>query len=206
MNPGDIIRDQNSLSDNATVPADAPGDDRYRHRIMTVPNVICFIRLLGAISLFGIALTNNSRLFAAVFTALSLSDWIDGKLARWLNQRSDFGARLDSFADSVLYGGLFFGLVWMKWDVLKPETGWWLTAFLSYVLTSSAGLIKYGKIPSYHTYGAKTTQWIVLVGGVCVLMDYSLWPFRLAITCYLREWRADVLTILHVLPKRNGME
>ena len=186
-------------------------ENSFQNRIITIPNIICGLRLLGAITLFAIAVMKDPQLFAIVFTVLSLSDWIDGRLARWLHQRSDFGARLDSFADSVLYLALFFGLAWLKWSVLQGETLWWVTAFLSYVLTTSMGLWKYGKIPSYHTYGAKLSQWIVLVGGVSLLFSYSVWPFRVAmiavtltnleataITWYLKEWRADVLTVLHV--------
>jgi CDP-diacylglycerol--glycerol-3-phosphate 3-phosphatidyltransferase len=191
-------------------------DEDYRDRVITVPNVICAIRLAGALSLFWIASIDNPRIFAGVFTILSLSDWIDGKLARWLHQRSVFGARLDSFADAVLYGALFFGMAWLRWDVLRPEAAWWIAAFLSYVLTTSAGLWKYGKVPSYHTYGAKTSQWLILVGAVCLLLDYAVWPFRIAmagvtltnleataITWYLKEWRADVLTIVHVLRQKK---
>lgn len=191
----------------------------FRDRIVTVPNVICAFRLVGAIVLFGLALTENPRLFAGVFTVLSLSDWIDGKLARWLNQRSDFGARFDSFADSVLYAALFFGLAWLRWDVLKSEMPWWTVAFLSYVLTTSAGLWKYGKVPSYHTYGAKTSQWLILAGALCLFLDYSVWPFRIAmvgatltnleataITWHLKEWRADVLTLLHVLAENHQVQ
>ena len=194
-------------------------DRDYRDRVITVPNIICAVRLVGAVSLFWIALLDNPRVFAVVFTVLSLSDWIDGKLARWLNQRSDFGARLDSFADAVLYGALFFGMTWLRWNVVKSEAVWWIVGFLSYVLTTSAGLWKYGKVPSYHTYGAKTSQWLILVGAVCLLLDYSVWPFRIAmagvtltnleataITWHLKEWRADVLTIFHVLPKRRRRE
>ena len=193
-------------------------DSPYRDRIVTIPNIICTFRLLGALSLFAIALTNNPRLFAGVFIVLSLSDVIDGRLARWLHQRSDFGARLDSFADAVLYGALFFGLVWLKWNILKQETPWWLVAFLSYVLTTTAGLWKYGKVPSYHTWGAKTSQWLILAGAICLFLDFAVWPFRVAmaavtltnleataITWHLKEWRADVLTILHVLPKRQSL-
>ena len=189
----------------------------YQDRIVTIPNIICAVRFAGSIALFGFALANNPGLFAGLFTLLSLSDWIDGKLARWLNQRSDFGARLDSFADSVLYAALFFGLFWLRWNVLKTEAGWWIVAFLSYVLTTSYGLWKFGKVPSYHTYAAKTSQWLILVGAVAMLLNYSSWPFRIAMigvtltnleatamTWYLKEWRADVLTILHVLPKHNG--
>ncbi len=194
-------------------------ENPYRDSIVTVPNIICALRLLGALCLFVIALTNNAVLFASVFIVLNLSDFIDGRLARWLHQRSDFGARLDSIADAVLYGALFFGLIWLKWDILKPEMPWWGTAFLSYVLTTSAGLWKYGKAPSYHTYGAKMSQWFVLIGISCLFWDYAVWPFRVAmivvtltnleataITWYLKEWRADVLTILHVRSKRRSSE
>jgi cardiolipin synthase (CMP-forming) len=197
-------------------PSDSSKNDPYRDRVVTIPNIICGLRLVGAIALVGLALTENSGLFAGLFTILSLSDWIDGKLARWLNQRSDFGARFDSLADSVLYAALFFGMFWLRWDILKSEAGWWIVAFLSYLLTTSFGLWKYGKVPSYHTYGAKTSQWLILVGAVALLLDYSVWPFRIAmlgvtatnieattLTWYLKEWRADVLTILHVLPERN---
>jgi cardiolipin synthase len=189
-------------------------DSFYRDKILTIPNIICFLRLAGALWLFVLAMQSNRLLFTGVFVFLSLSDWIDGRLARWLKQRSDFGARLDSFADLVLYGALFFGMFWFRGGILIEEMGWWLAGLASYLLTTFAGLWKYGRIPSYHTYGAKTSQWLVLVGAVCLLLDYSVWPFRIAmlavtltnleataITWYLPKWKADVLTLLHVLPK-----
>jgi CDP-diacylglycerol--glycerol-3-phosphate 3-phosphatidyltransferase len=193
-------------------------DNPYRDRYVTIPNIICAVRLAGALALFALAFTQNSQLFAGLFAALSLSDWIDGKLARWLNQRSDFGARFDSLADSVLYAAMFFGLVWLKWDVLRLEFGWWLAAFLSYLITTSAGLWKYGKIPSYHTYAAKLSQWLMLAGGLSLLLDYSIWPFRVAmlattltnieataITWHLKNWRADVLSLRHALSRRENV-
>ena len=131
-------------------------DNPMRHRILTIPNGICFVRLFGALTLIYFAVANMTLIFGVVFVCLSLSDWIDGRLARWLNQRSDFGARLDSFADSILYGTLLFGLIWMRWDVLQHEAIWWILGLCSYALTTGAGLWKYGRIPSYHTRAAKT--------------------------------------------------
>ena len=192
-------------------------DNAYRDKYFTIPNVICEIRLIGAIGLFWLAFQNKLHLFTGVFVALNLSDWIDGRLARWLRQRSDFGARLDSFADAVLYGALFFGLFWFRDDVLIREARWWLVGLLSYVMTTGAGLWKYGRVPSYHTYGAKTSQWFVLAGAICLLLDYSVWPFRVAMFCVtltnieataitwlLPKWQADVLTILHVIPRNHN--
>jgi len=185
-------------------------DNPMRDRILTIPNVICFIRLIGALSLIYFAIANKTLIFTVVFVLLSLSDWIDGRLARWLNQRSDFGARLDSFADSVLYGSLLFGMIWLRWDVLQHEAFWWIMGLCSYALTTGAGLWKYGRIPSYHTRGAKITQWLILLGAVSLLLDFSTWPFRIAIlagtltnleataiTWILPEWRADILSVFH---------
>jgi cardiolipin synthase (CMP-forming) len=193
-------------------PVETEGE--YRHKYITIPNIICSIRLIGAFWLFWIAMQNRLVLFTSIFVALNLSDWIDGRLARWLKQRSDFGARLDSFADSVLYGALFFGLFLFRGVVLLQEAGWWVMGLLSYLLTTGAGLWKYGRVPSYHTYGAKISQWFVLAGAICLLLDYTVWPFRIsmflvtltnleatAITWTLAKWRADVLSILHVMPR-----
>lgn len=194
-----------------------PRDPAFRDRIVTIPNIICLVRLFGSAALFGFAFAQNARLFAGVFTVLSLSDWIDGKLARWLRQRSDFGARLDSFADAMLYTALGFGLILLQWETLQREFVWWIPAVLSYVVTTCFGLWKYGKVPSYHTYGAKISQWVILFGAISLLLDVSVIPFRLAmvsvsltnleataLTWYLKEWRADILTILHVMPGKSG--
>ena len=195
------------------------GDDAnpMRKRILTIPNVICFVRLIGALSLIYFAIADQTMVFTAVFVVLSLSDWVDGQLARWLNQRSDFGARLDSFADSILYGSLLFGMIWLRWDVLRHEAIWWILGLGSYALTTAAGLWKYGRIPSYHTRGAKITQWLILIGAVSLLLDYSNWPFRIAvlagiltnleataITWILPQWRADVLSLAHARRIASG--
>jgi CDP-diacylglycerol--glycerol-3-phosphate 3-phosphatidyltransferase len=183
-----------------------------RDRIVTIPNVICLARLIGSFSLFYLAWAGNIDWFVNVFVVLNVSDWIDGRLARWLNQRSDFGARLDSFADSVLYGAMLFGMVWLKSDVMLREAAWWIMALASYFVTISAGLWKYRRIPSYHTYGAKVTQCFVLLGIVFLMLDYTVWPFRVAaiavtltnletllMTWVLPKWRADVLSLWHAL-------
>ena len=212
------VMESTNTTDKSTSPAVGPLEDSsvrenfYRHRFVTVPNIICVVRLFGSFWLFWLAFQNRLHLFTGVFVALNLSDWIDGRLARWLKQRSDFGARLDSFADAALYGALFFGMFWFRGEVLMHEAGWWLAGLLSYMATTGAGLWKYGRAPSYHTYGAKISQWFVLTGAICILLDYNIWPFRIAMFCVtltnieataitwiLPNWRADVLTIRHAL-------
>jgi cardiolipin synthase len=193
-----------------------PRDERYKNAIITVPNVICFVRLVGSFVLLGFAIAGWRYWFVGLFLLLSLSDWIDGKLARWLHQRSDFGARLDSAADAALYVGLLGGMVILCWDRLLPELVWLGVGLGSYAVTTGAGLWKYGRVPSYHTYGAKFTQWLALIAGFCFVLGWAVWPLRLAmisvtltnieatlITCVLKDWQADVLTLFHVWPSRQ---
>jgi len=219
MKPSEVC-DGSTLTNGKSSGDLSETDCMSKQKYITIPNIICTVRLFGSIWLFWVAMENRLILFTCVFVALNMSDWVDGRIARWFKLRSDFGARLDSFADSVLYGALFFGLFWFRKDVLVQEAPWWIVGLLSYLLTTGAGLWKYGRVPSYHTRGAKISQWFVLAGAVCLLLDYSVWPFRAAmfvvtltnleataITWILPKWQADVLSILCVLPsKKSGSQ
>ena len=68
----------------------------------TIPNIISFARLLGIplIIYFGVIDINDKAAFA-IFAVASITDWLDGFLARRLNQFSDLGALLDPIADRL---------------------------------------------------------------------------------------------------------
>lgn len=199
-----------------TSPVEGSAERPLQGRYLTVPNLICFARIILSFGLIWLAVNGHNVAFVVSFVVLSLSDFIDGRIARWLNQHSDFGARLDSASDSILYLCLIIGSIILKPDVLWNESIWLAVALASYALTTSYGLWKYGKVPSYHTYAAKKTQWLVLFGAIALLLDWSVWPMRIAaiagtltnleataMTYVLPEWKADVLSIFKVLPKRS---
>ena len=79
-----------------------------------IPNTITVLRIL-LVPVFAVAFVlpgDGWRLIAfAVFTIAGLSDFLDGLLARALNQPSDFGRMLDPIADKILVGVALMMLV-----------------------------------------------------------------------------------------------
>jgi cardiolipin synthase len=180
------------------------------NRVFTIPNLICWFRLGGSFVLVGIAVQGNNQVFLWLFLILAMSDWVDGKLAILLNQRSVFGARLDSWADAALYAALTIGATILYGPTLRSQLLWIIVAVASYVVSTSAGFLKYQRWPSYHTRAAKTSWFLIILGAIGLFSDWSLWPLRIAlvvitltnieailITIISPAWRADVTSIYH---------
>ena len=92
---------------------------------MTIPTKLSLLRILLALLIvFLITLPGLAAKSAALgcFVVASLTDWLDGWLARRWNQTSALGALLDPIADKVLVLGVFLAFVQLRlipaWMVL----------------------------------------------------------------------------------------
>ena len=187
------------------------------NRLWTIPNALSAIRLVGSFVLIGLAVLGEPAAVLVLFICLEMTDWFDGRLAIALNQRTVFGARLDSAADVALAGAALFAGLWLHWASLQPEFIFMALAIGLYGVSSLYGLRKFGAIPTYHTYGAKKCWGLITIGVVCIFGGWATWPFRVAmiavavtnfeailITRVLEQPRVDVTSLYHVLrDKRN---
>jgi len=72
--------------------------------VLTVPNLFTFCRLLCVPILVWMIHTTERRYGAAVLLAvLGATDWVDGYLARLLDQRSRFGRVFDPAVDRLMF-------------------------------------------------------------------------------------------------------
>lgn len=92
-------------------------EEQVSNRILTVPNVVSFIRL-AAIPVFWWLLLGEGNTTAAtvLFVVVATTDWLDGYLARRLGQVTRLGKALDPVADrlmiaSAVIAGLIAGIV-----------------------------------------------------------------------------------------------
>ncbi|WP_344944078.1 CDP-alcohol phosphatidyltransferase family protein [Actinomadura miaoliensis] len=70
-------------------------------RIWTIPNILSFARLLGVPLFLWLVLVGADWWALGVLVFAGLSDWLDGRLARALNQTSKLGMVLDPAADRL---------------------------------------------------------------------------------------------------------
>ena len=71
-------------------------------RIWTLPNALSVIRLLGVPLFLWLLLGPEADGWAVIVLMVAgFTDWLDGKLARWLDQFSKVGALLDPAADRL---------------------------------------------------------------------------------------------------------
>lgn len=94
-------------------------------RVITVPNILSFARLLGVPIFLWLILVPQADGWAIVVLALAgISDYLDGKIARKWNQISRVGQILDPLADRLYILATLVGLL------LRGIIPWWLVAVL----------------------------------------------------------------------------
>lgn len=175
-----------------------------------LPNVVTAARILGSPGLIVLVVNGNIIWFACLAVFLVFTEWLDGFLARRLAATSVLGARLDTIADAIFYSCLLLAVILLNPSLVAGQWAWIAAAVVSYGLSWLASWLKFGRLPSYHTYAAKGVWVLVCAGIVCLLGEISPWPFRLAMVCVaianveaiaitnvLPECRVDVPTIWH---------
>ncbi|PZS12656.1 MAG: CDP-diacylglycerol--glycerol-3-phosphate 3-phosphatidyltransferase [Pseudonocardiales bacterium] len=85
---------------------------RATDRVLTIPNALSVLRLLGVPLFLWLLLGPHADGWALVVLMVSgFTDWADGVLARRLNQMSALGAMLDPLADRLYILATLAGLV-----------------------------------------------------------------------------------------------
>lgn len=186
------------MSKDATAP-DPPGGAALT-TLWTVPNLVTLSRLFMVPALIALAHAGAANVFLALLIISALTDAVDGKLARWLGQSSEFGARLDSWADFATYSTLPLCTYWLRPEVVRDEAPYfWLIVF-SFVVPKLYGFLKFGKLTSYHTRGTHLIAYVVWIATVLMFAGVSIWPFRLA-AFFILIPKLEELAITTVLPR-----
>ena len=173
------------------------GREGLPDRVWTWPNALSALRLLGVPVFLWLLLGPEEDGWAvAILMVSGFTDWLDGKLARWLDQSSKLGALLDPAADRLYIVSTLVALA------LRGIVPVWLVAVLvgrECVLTVLLLVLRhYGYPPlQVHYLGKAATLLLLYAFPGLLLADGSGW---LAIAIEPVAWAFTIWgTALYVL-------
>lgn len=187
-----------------------------------IPNFLSGLRLAAVPVLLVLAWFGSASAFLVLFVCALLTDLADGYLARKLHQESELGARLDSWGDFALYMTTPLCAWWLWPELIVREAPYVMAVVASFTLPILAGLIRYRRLTSYHTWGAKLSAVLMGVSTFLLFAGGPAWPFRfstavlvitqieeISITVVLSEWRSNVPSLWHAMrlagnERKNG--
>ncbi|APA99400.1 CDP-alcohol phosphatidyltransferase family protein [Nocardia seriolae] len=117
----------------------------YSDRVFTVPNVLSVLRLIGVPVFLWLLLVEKADGWAfALLVASGITDWLDGKLARLLDQSSRLGALLDPLVDRLYLLATLGGFL------IRGILPWWVVLILiarDGILTLTLGIYRRRGLP-----------------------------------------------------------
>ena len=163
-----------------------------------LPNILTIFRVLASLVVplllfFG---EDNWRLTALViFAAASISDWLDGMIARQLNAISTLGRMLDPIADKLLIAGCMIALIALDnwgWVLFVPA----LMILLREVFVSGLREFMAGQLVLHVTMMAKfktTAQLIAL--GLAIVTPLTPRDWMISESTIAAFWIAAFMTV-----------
>ena len=159
-------------------------DVQVSDRIITIPNLVSFVRLVGVVVFWWVLLVpENIGAAAVLIFAIGWTDWIDGYLARRLNQVSRLGTALDPVADrlmiaSAVVGGMIVDVIplWIGWLLIAREVVMGLVTLV--LVGRRAGMLEVrylGKLATFILYGAIPAFYLAAAGFLETLMTVLAW-------------------------------
>jgi cardiolipin synthase len=139
-------------------------------RIVTWPNALSAARLVGVpvfLWLVIVPQTAEADLIAAGILGLAgISDWLDGKLARMLNQQSRLGQILDPAADRLYIAATIIALA------VRGIIPWWLFAAIAgrELCVGIALLVLKRRTP----YGTLQVSFVGKTATLCLMYAFPL--------------------------------
>ncbi|MDR1432408.1 MAG: CDP-alcohol phosphatidyltransferase family protein [Propionibacteriaceae bacterium] len=185
------------------------GEPYDTQRVLTLPNVLSFIRLAGVPLFLWLLLETHSDVWAVVVLAIGgFTDWLDGQLARRLHQRSRLGQVLDPAADRLYILATLIGLL------LRGIVPWWWVALLvarelMLLICLGPALRRRGFTSLPVHFMGKAATFLLLYAFPCVLLGFgdSSWQMVFRVigwTCAI--WGTGLYWWSALLYMRQGLD
>jgi len=129
------------------------------NRILTVPNVLSFIRLALVPVFLVLIIAGRDGLALLVLVVSSVSDYLDGVIARRFRQITRLGQLLDPAADRAFIFAALIGLA------IREVIPWWLVVV---IVGRDLMLVVLGVVLANHGFGPLPVHHLGKAGTLCL--------------------------------------
>lgn len=158
------------------------------------PNKLSFIRIIFSLLLF--FTKPLSYLFFIIYLICSISDVLDGYVARKYNLVTDFGAKLDSIADMTM----FLSLIIVLLPVLNFTLEIYVLILIIVILKIASAIycyIKFKKLSTIHSYLNKITGLLIIL--IPILLIFAPSENLITFICIIATIAAiEELSLIHI--------
>lgn len=187
-------------------------------KYINVPNILSFYRLITFPLVMYLALSHKENSFVVLLVVNLITDVLDGFIARTFNLQSEFGSRLDAYADIGMYITAITGVIMFKMDDILPHLSVFIIFIITYFLPKIIAYIRFRRFPSFHLYSSKTGGYmqgifffIWFVFGFYVVIYYSVLLFGILtfieqslIVIISPELKSNAKGLYWILKNNNG--
>ncbi|MGZ5017204.1 MAG: CDP-alcohol phosphatidyltransferase family protein [Methylobacter sp.] len=171
---------------------------------LNLPNLLTGFRFIAAPVLLWLAWNGHGITFMGLLAIAFLTDMLDGMVARLTGQVTQFGATLDSWADVITYLTIALCCWWLWPEIVHRELFYVGLIIASCLLPALAGILKFGRFTSYHTWGVKIAAASMGLTLYILFLYGLVWPFRIAaVICILAAIEEIIITLLLHEPESN---
>lgn len=189
-------------------------------KLVYLPAILVGLRFAIALLLLLDALDHQTGIrFVIGYVIAVLSDIFDGIIARRLGVSTAQLRQADSWADICLYLSIAIS-TWLVFpQVILDFKIPLVIAIVAQLSLFTISLIKFRKMPSFHTYTAKVWGLTLLAATVGIFgfyYDKLLWLAialclinsleEIMMTLLLPEWQCDVLSLFHAMQIRQSLK
>ncbi|NET74505.1 MAG: CDP-diacylglycerol--glycerol-3-phosphate 3-phosphatidyltransferase [Sphaerospermopsis sp. SIO1G2] len=170
---------------------------------MNIPNTITFSRLLGIpFLLYGLYIPTPEAkwICLTIFLIAALTDWLDGYLARKLNQITDLGKFLDPLVDKLLVLAPLLVLV-----EIGKIPAWGVFIILARELAIAGWRVNQTTISGANIWGKLKTVSQIIAIALLIAPLSSAWQLPALISFWISVILTIISGVIYLIPVKSSI-
>lgn len=167
-----------------------------KKEVFNIPNIIMISRVVFLPLLYVFLTLNMATSFLITYILIGSTDFVDGKLARFLDQVTGIGKALDSICDLLFYISSAWFMYKLFYEYLEPNMTFLIVFFVFFGLSFVVSLVRLKKPMMMHTTLLRFAAVMVFILLVSSFFFSTTYLVTVCIALYLLGFIEEILIFI----------